>query len=140
MKIYCCQINCECCNKYSCYVCGGYIDEIDKCEGIAMAGHNKSWAFNEKRCPQYVADFSKVISDFPSDEIEATAFLRDYKIKAFTKRVIDKHGFSKVKETFELFKDKRLLNLLYENYIDFDYGNYKAHDIIDKKIFFKFKI
>jgi hypothetical protein len=141
IKSGCSHIICPKCNMQSCYVCGGHFKDIDKgSKPNSIFGHHEDWKINPKRCPMYVKEFKELVSEFPADEIGATFFFSKFKIQAFVKKVIDKYGQEKVKEAFEIFKDTRLVNLKDENYVDFDYKNFKSYDIIDQKIFAQFKI
>jgi hypothetical protein len=138
LKAGCSHITCHRCNMESCYICGGHVEDIDKSSTSGgISGHNTDWKTNPKRCPMYINYFKDVVKDFPQTEIDATVLFRSYKIKAFTKKVIDKHGKTNVKEAFEVFKDTRLANLKDENYIDCDYQPY---EFIDQKIFSIFNI
>jgi hypothetical protein len=141
LKAGCCHITCKSCNMASCYICGIHQEDVDKAFASAtLSGHHNDWKTNIKRCPMYIKSFKDIIPNFPENEDEASVYFRNYKIKAFTKKVIDKHGHQKVKDAFDVFKEKRLANLKDENFINYDYTGYQAHEAIDNKIFNRFKI
>jgi hypothetical protein len=138
VKSGCCHIRCFNCNGCSCYICGGYQDDVDRDLTVSnqekIYAHNVNWKSKANRCPMYLSKIKEVIPIWPEEEEEATKYFLEYKLKSYMKKVIEKWGKETVLNAYQQFKTKRFKSIP-EEIVKFDYSLFWPFQKLDEKIF-----
>lgn len=134
----CTHIKCKKCNMDYCYFCGGHQETVDKSGNVEyspMFRHNEQWESIDSRCPVFVCEISKIVKEWPDDEVGAISYFDNYKLMAFMNRLIKKYSYNVVKEVYDIYSQRFHMlpnNVLYD---ENNYKSFKEISFVDKKIF-----